>query len=318
MEHPTTPAPMVAAAIDIGSNSVHLLVAAVREHRLEALLDESVFLGLGEAVAARPTLGGALLSDLVAVVGGYVERAVQLGASRIALVATEPLRRATDAHLAVVALERRYPITIAILGHDEEAMLTLLGATAGRRPTGELLVVDVGGGSTEFVVVSPDAAPVAHGIRVGSADLTARLVHADPPTPGEVQALLAEARRLVAGAPDAHPREVILVGGTASNLLRLVAAGSLDRRLTRTRVAAALAAITAEPAEQAAARHAIRPARARTLTAGAAIVLAILEHYRLRSVRVSEASIREGAVLAVAQAGSGWRSRLNELATGSR
>ncbi len=308
---------MVAAAIDIGSNSVHLLVARVRGMRLEPLLDESIFLGLGEAVASRAALGAPLMSELVTAIGTYVERARQAGAGPIALVATEPLRRATDAPVAVRAVATELGLTIEVLGHDEEALLTLLGATAGRRPSGALLVVDVGGGSTEFVIAAPGKPPLAHGIRVGSANLTARFVIADPPTPDEVQALLAEARRLVAGAPDARPRQTILVGGTASNLLRLVPAAVRDRRLTRARVDAALVAITAEPAELAAARHAIRPARARTLTAGAAIVLAILEHYHLRSAEVSEASIREGAILAVAQAGPDWRSRLTELASAS-
>ena len=306
---------MVAAAIDIGSNSVHLLVAVVRGRRLEPLHDESAFLGLGEAVAARPQLGEPLVNDLVGVIGAYVARARALGATRISLVATEPLRRATDAAAAVMAVERHHQLTIAILGHDEEAMLTLLGATAGRRLTGELLVVDVGGGSTEFVVVAPGRAPIVEGIRIGSADLTTRLVVTDPPTADEIEALLADARRLVATAPDAHPDATILVGGTSSNLLRLVPAAR-DRRLTPARVNAALAAMAAEPAEQAAARHAIRLARARTLAAGAAIVLAILERYRLRSAQVSEAGLREGAVLAIAHAGADWRSSLVELTSG--
>jgi exopolyphosphatase/pppGpp-phosphohydrolase len=76
--------------------------------------------------------------------------------------------------------------------------------------------------------------------------------------------------------------------------------------------------LTAEPAEMAARRHAIKPVRTRILPAGAVIVDAILRRYGLDSMRVSEAGIREGAILAEAHAGSAWRDRLPQLAHGWR
>lgn len=308
--------PRIAAAIDVGSISVHLLIAAVHGDRLEPLIDASDFLGLGETVAATSQLGDRLLADLVTVVGGYADQARGLGATGIALVATEPLRRATDADAAVRAIKRQHRLTLEILGHDEEALLTLLGATAGRALTGQLLVVDVGGGSTEFIVVAPGSPPVTVGIRLGAARLTAQFVRADPPTPTEVTALLGGARRLVEGAPDAQPIEAIVVGGTASNLLRLVATATADRHLTLARIEAAQIMLSSDPADAIAARRAIRPARVRTLPAGAAIVQAVLERYDLPAIEVSEAGIREGAIRAVTAAGAIWRARLDELALG--
>ena len=106
------------------------------------------------------------------------------------------------------------------------------------------------------------------------------------------------------------PRDLIAVGGTASNLLRLLPATAIDRVLTRRRIAVALAMLTVERSIDAAERHALRPQRARILPAGAVIVDAILERYGVDRLQVSEEGIREGAVLAAAAAGAAWRDRL--------
>ena len=87
----------VGAAVDLGSNSVHLLVAAVADHRLEPLLDESVFLGLGRALDAGGVLGPVARRGLVDTLVHYAELARALGAAAITFIGTEPLRRAGDA-----------------------------------------------------------------------------------------------------------------------------------------------------------------------------------------------------------------------------
>ena len=122
----------------------------------------------------------------------------------------------------------------------------------------------------------------------------------------------------VADAPDARPSEIVAVGGTASNLVKVIRFGRSRRVLTRDGTAKGLALLAAEPAELAALRHAIKPARARILPAGAVIVDAILRRYGVDSMRVSEAGIREGAILARAHAGTAWRDRLPDLAHGWR
>jgi exopolyphosphatase / guanosine-5'-triphosphate,3'-diphosphate pyrophosphatase len=146
----------VGAAIDLGSNSVHLLVAAVHGHRLEPLLDTSEFLGLGRAVDEGAALGPELIAGLVATLASYVEGARALGAGPIVILGTDPLRRATDAAVATVAIEARTAAAVDVIDHEEEALLTLLGVTAGRPVVRELVVVDIGGGSSEVLAVGPD------------------------------------------------------------------------------------------------------------------------------------------------------------------
>ena len=312
----TVSSAIVAAAVDIGSNSVHLLAAVVGGHRLEPLVDESVLLGLGATVDAEGRLGPARRRELAAVLVRYVEMARRLGARTVTLVATEPLRRAADAGAAVAEIEAAAGEPLFVLSHEEEAFLTLIGVTAGREVTAEVAVIDVGGGSSEVAFVAPGKPARAGGVALGSARLTARLVEHDPPTAAEIAALRAAAMTGVTAAPRGSPRELVAVGGTATNVLRVVPASALDRVLTRARLAEAMAILATEPSADASARHAVNLTRARILPAGVAILEALLDRYHLDRLRVSDAGVREGAIFAVGRAGAAWRDSLAELAEG--
>lgn len=310
--------PVVGAAVDLGSNSVHLLVAVVAGHRLQPLVDESVFLGLGSAITARGFLGRAARGELAATLVRYADAARRLGATDITYVGTEPIRRAADAASIVDEVGAATGVPLHVLTHEEEAYLTVIGVTEGMPVVDRTLVVDIGGGSSEFVVVDPADRPRAAGIRLGSARLTDRHVAHDPPTEAEIDAMREAARAAVRAAPDARPREIVAVGGTASNLVKILPAAGLDRILTRERVAEALAILRSEPAAAVAEHYLLNPVRARILPAGGAIVDAVLDRYGLDQIRVSDAGIREGAVVAVEHAGIAWRDRLAELAHGWR
>jgi exopolyphosphatase/guanosine-5'-triphosphate,3'-diphosphate pyrophosphatase len=186
----------------------------------------------------------------------------------------------------------------------------------GRFIRHDVVVVEIGGGSSEVVVAGPGRRTETEGLLLGCARLTQDHVHTDPPTHAEIEAMREAARDVVAGAPEASPAELVAVGGTASNLLRVLPATAVDRVLTRRRIAIALAMLTVEPSADAADRHGLRPTRARILPAGAVIVDTILERYGAERIRVSEEGIREGAILAAAVAGHAWRDRLEELAAG--
>ena len=310
--------PVVGASIDVGSNSVHLLVATIANHRLTTLADESVFLGLGKAVAERGFLGPAAREELADALAMYARVAREFGASWVTIAGTEPIRRSADGPAVVHEVEARTGLALHVLSHEEEALLTVVGVMAGRPVGRETLVVDVGGGSSEFCVVGPGAPPRAAGLRLGAARLTDRHVHHDPPTAEELDAIREDAQRVLSDAPAAAPGEIVAVGGTVSNLLKVIRFGASRGTLTRDKTARAMASLATEPAAQAASRHGIREPRARILPAGAVIVDAILRHYGAEALRVSEAGIREGAILAAAHAGRAWRDRLPDLAHGWR
>ena len=304
------------AAIDVGATSLHLLIARIGTHSVEPLLDESVFLGLGDRVAADGLIGETAREELITAIAGYVREARRMGAADIVIVGTEPLRRAADAATVVHEVEARTGVPLHIVDHEEEGRLTLLGVTMGRTLPPEVLVVDIGGGSTELVDIRADGTVVTTGLPLGANRLTRELVRSDPPSLAELEALKGRVRGVVAEIADARPTEIVAVGGTASNLLKLLPATAADRVLTRRRLTVALAMLTVERSTEAAERHLIRAARARILPAGAIIVDAILERLGADKVRVSEAGIREGLVLAAVLAGPAWRDRLGDLVLG--
>src|SRR4051794_1525299 len=109
------------AAIDLGSTSVHLLIARPDGDTLEVLEDESAFLGLGAAVDGNGSLGPAGRATLVTTVGAYVERARAQGASRPIVMGTEPLRRLADATRIVAEVSAATGVPLHVLEHEEEA-----------------------------------------------------------------------------------------------------------------------------------------------------------------------------------------------------
>jgi exopolyphosphatase/guanosine-5'-triphosphate,3'-diphosphate pyrophosphatase len=281
-------------------------------------VDESVFLGLGQAIDDRGLLGEAGRAALVETLVRYAGSARAQGATAVTLIGTEPIRRAADAAVIVDEIGRSTGVSLHVLSHEEEAYLTIIGVTEGIPVSHETLVVDVGGGSTEFCVVDATRPPRAAGLRLGAARLTDRFVDHDPPRASEVAALRAAALEAIGDAPAATPAEIVAVGGTASNLLKVLPAAGLDRTLTHERIGEALAVLEAEPAALASERHLINPVRARILPAGAAILAAVLARYGIDRMRVSDAGIREGTILAVDHAGIAWRDRLATLAHGWR
>ena len=306
----------IGAAVDLGSTSVHLLVARVVDHRIEPLIDESVFLGLGAAVEATGLLGRVARLGLADALAGYALQARDAGATAITFVGTEPMRRLADAARIVAEVDAATGVPLHVLGHEEEAFLTLIGVTEGRPVEHDVLVVDIGGGSSEFVSIGPRRRAIAVGLRLGAARLTGRYVQHDPPRLDELARLRAAAAEAVLTAPQSRLAEVVLVGGTASNLLKIFPDGRTSRRLTTTDLETAFGVVAGHSAEALVERFLVRPARARILGAGAAIVEAIMVRYGVGEVRVAVGGIREGTVVAVAHAGAAWRDRLEELAHG--
>jgi exopolyphosphatase/guanosine-5'-triphosphate,3'-diphosphate pyrophosphatase len=307
------------AAIDLGSTSVHLLVARPEGGELVTVLDESSFLGLGAAVDGPGSLGPAGRATLVETVGAYVQKARDLGASRPILMGTEPLRRLTDATRIVAEVSAATGVPLDVLEHEEEALLTLVGLTRGNAVLRDLLVVDIGGGSSELVEIGPNRLARAAGVQVGAGRLTRRLVDTDPPTRAQLVALRAAADEAFDWQPARPPHDVVFVGGTASNILKLLRRlGSPDRddRLDRAALDLVRDILVVAPAEMLAASYGLREARFRLLAAGAAIIETVLDRVGVAIGRVVDTGIREGAIVAADRAGDAWRDRLEELAHG--
>lgn len=305
----------VGAVIDIGAYSVHLLIAEVHGHSLVPIVDESIALGLGATVDARGELGAEAALELIDALEAYHGLARRNGASTLAIVATDPLRRAADSAAVVAAIGRRIAIEIQVLRPEEEALLALLGVHAGKPIRRETVLVDVGGGSSEILVIGPSGDPVIEGMALGAARLSQANIAGAAPTAREMDAMLSTARTILARAPDGLPVDLVAVGGTASNLLRI--GPPLARRVLFTRrLRDTLALLVDRTPEEIAARYGVKLSRARVLPGGASILLAVAERYGRDHLRISEHGLREGLMLASVHAGPGWRADLAWLAHG--
>ncbi len=265
---------------------------------------------------AQGTISGTSREELVALLAQYAGRARGLGARDVAFVGTQPLRRAADARAVVAAVESTTGVPLHVLGHEEEGLLNLLGATAGKAIDASLAIVDIGGGSIEVVVVEPGARARSGGLPLGCATLTGRHVAHDPPTAEEVATLRAEAHLAVRDAPRGAPATMLAVGGTSSNLVKVLPSAMHDRALTPRRLGAAYRTFRATPAAEVAARFGITAKRTCLLPAGAALLEALMDQYAVERVTAVEEGLREGVVFALARAGASWRDRLDDLAHG--
>jgi exopolyphosphatase/guanosine-5'-triphosphate,3'-diphosphate pyrophosphatase len=306
-----------AAALDIGSNSIHLLVAQRGPDGAPMpLLDVSHHAGIGGIVDATGMLGPELRAEIVGTLDDYLEQAHGWGAGPRALLGTEALRMATDASVLAADVKLRTGLALTVIDRTTEGLLTLLGVAEGRVPR-SLAVVDIGGGSTEVTVATPDGPPVVGIVPVGSARLAARYIHHDPVTDAEVAALRAAAREHVASLDIPRAVRGIVAGGSGTNVSRLLGRPR-STPIDRDAIEQAFRLLQTHPAEALAARTGLTVRRVAQLAAGSAIGEALFERLGLDSAEVSDASLREGAIIAMWEAGEGWLDRLTELVRSDR
>jgi exopolyphosphatase/guanosine-5'-triphosphate,3'-diphosphate pyrophosphatase len=302
------------AVVDLGTNTTRLLVADVRDGHVEEVTRRNAITRLGEGVDS----GGELLDGAMERVFGALEeyrRAIdELGAERTAAVATSAVRDAGNGELFQRELRERFGIEARIISGDAEARLTFAGATAEREGGGDpLLVLDIGGGSTEFVVGRAGEDPSFHvSTQAGSVRQTERHISDDPPTQEELSALAGDVRGIIeAQVPAAirsGVRDGVAVAGTPTSL------AAIDQRLEpydsakvhgyRLDLAAAermLEMLASVPEPERREVVGLHPDRAPTIVAGAVILVESMKAFELREIEVGEHDILYGAALSAAR-----------------
>ena len=295
--------------IDQGTNSSRLLIADVDGDHLTEIERQTNVTRLGEGLEASGRLSDAAIERVVQTVGGYRELLDRHSADTVACVATSAMRDAENGQELADILRRRFQVDPRVISGDEEARLTFLGATHGRPPGDPTLVIDIGGGSTEYVVGRPGSEPFFHtSTRMGSVRHTERHPHSDPPTSAELAALADDVDHVIAGdiPPDtrAEVDRAIAVAGTATSLagidLRLDPYDPRrvhGHRLTRDACEQLRDMVASLPLAKRRQVTGLHPDRAPTIVAGATILVRSLHAFGLEEVEVSEADILHGAAL---------------------
>jgi exopolyphosphatase / guanosine-5'-triphosphate,3'-diphosphate pyrophosphatase len=188
--------------VDLGTNSTRLLVAEVQDGRVAELERRTVVTRLGEGVEATGRLSDAAVGRVCEALAVYREVLDRLGADEVVAVATSAMRDAENGPGFRDEIRERFGIDARTISGDEEARLTFLGATSDRLAGAETLVIDIGGGSTEYVTGQAGSDPGFHvSTRMGSVRHTERHLKSDPPTAEEMASLAEDARAIVHEEP---------------------------------------------------------------------------------------------------------------------
>ena len=279
--------------IDVGSNTVRLLVADRSRSGVEPVLQERDFLGLGEEVEATGRLSNAALARTSERAHAQARLAREFDCDALEVVVTAPGRQAENGDELVAALSSATGAPVRVLAPDEEGRLAFEGAIARLVETqGTVAVCDVGGGSTEIGVgtISGGVAWM-RSFDLGSVRLTRRFVTGDPCGHEAVEQIRAEIVAALDAAVPPLPQTALATGGTARAIGKAVgpALGPVE-------LASVVEDLIETPTRDYAKRHRIDPARVLSLAAGA-VLLAEVQALLEAPLVVARGGLREGAVL---------------------
>jgi exopolyphosphatase / guanosine-5'-triphosphate,3'-diphosphate pyrophosphatase len=295
------------ATIDLGSNTVRLLVADVEGAAPWRLVhQEQKVTRLGEGMSGTGALGDAPLARTASAVKEYVERARDLGATLVRIVATSAVREARNGEALRGRVERETGVPVEVVSGEDEARLTVRGVLEGLGSSAsEWLVFDIGGGSTEYTLVRDGAIVASTSLRLGVVPLAERFPFPGPVDDERFRKMSREvAARLERELPAGLRSPTAGLVGTAGTVTTLAA---LDlglvtydaervqgHRLDRMAIRRQLDRLAALTVGERGDLPCLEPGRADLIVPGVAIVIATMEHVGAETLLVSDWGLREG------------------------
>jgi exopolyphosphatase / guanosine-5'-triphosphate,3'-diphosphate pyrophosphatase len=301
------------AAVDIGSTTVHLLVARLADDgTLLPRYEESARPLLGARRAADGAIPPDAEADVLVALRHYQEVATAFGASRLLVVATEAVRAAPNGADLIGRWQHALALPIAALTAAQETRLAMLGAYGGTVPEAGLFA-DSGGASTQVAAIAGGAVLWQRSLPIGGSGLTATDLAADPPTRQQVDAADRAVRAALAtlpAPPTGSELQPVITGGSAATIQALGLPGCGPGVLTAACLAEAERILVTDASGALAQRFRLPPERARVLGAGCLIIRRLVLWSGYPSWRASVAGIREGMIRAWTAAPQDWPAAL--------
>jgi len=299
---------MRVCSIDIGTNTTLLLVAEHNGSDLVPVHEEATITRLGQGVDATKRLAPEAIERTVACLEQYRAAAAQHGATRFRIAGTSAMRDAAGAEIVQAAVVRLFGVKAEVLSGDEEALCTFGGALSGLGlpEEADVVVFDIGGGSTEFVRGAPGAKPnFAKSFDVGSVRMTERHLLGDPPHKTEIEAARADIARVFATLPkEAKPASGSKVVGIAGTVTTFAAMHQELRtydpskvhgaKLSRDAIEALVDMLTRTPLAARKNIVGLDPKRADVILAGGLVLLGCLDALQSKELIVSDRGVRWG------------------------
>jgi exopolyphosphatase / guanosine-5'-triphosphate,3'-diphosphate pyrophosphatase len=287
-------APMLCAAIDIGSNTTRLLVAEPGEGRLRTVMEQRAYTRIDSASRRKGRITAEKVAEITDAVATQVRLANELGAEAIRTVATAAVREAKNRDKVVAEIERGAGIDVEVLSEEEEGRLAFLGATKtlGHPVEGEIAVVDVGGGSSEVILGTvPEGVRQVHSFAIGSGMLSDKYLSDDPPSAAELRELREHIAEFFEDVEIEQPAQAVAVGGSATSLRRLVGAVLEYETLER-----AVRVLASDEIAEVARRFELDPRRVSILPSGV-LLLEKLSQLLGQPLQIGKGGLREGIIL---------------------
>lgn len=296
---------MRVAAIDIGTNTVLLLVAEQRDGKLVAVEEHATITRLGQGVDKTRTLAPEAVARTNECLDRYAEIAKRCRVEKVDVVGTSAMRDAGGGEAVRAHVKACFGVEARTISGDEEARLTFAGALSGLSlPEGRVVVFDIGGGSTEVVDGERTSRAIrfAHSYDVGSVRLTERLVRSDPPDEADRAAVVRAASEAFASVPaSVRGAPVVGIAGTVTTLAAVSLGmdtydgsrvhGHIMTVAELERVVDELARV---PLTERRSIAGLEPKRADVIVAGGLVALAFVRHVGAPSIVISDRGVRWG------------------------
>jgi exopolyphosphatase/guanosine-5'-triphosphate,3'-diphosphate pyrophosphatase len=286
---------LIHACVDIGSNTTRLLVAEIDEDDVwRELMTQRAYTLIAKQTGSNGKLRKKVVAATAEVVATQVRLARELEADDVQIVATAAVRAAPNRDDLIDAIRALCDLPVRVLTGSEEARLAFVGATKrlGTPAEGSILVVDVGGGSTELAVGTvEDGATWDATFRLGSGMLTEAYVTADPPGVSELDHIRLHVSGVFEGLELPHVDKAVAVGGTATSLKKL-----LGTELDHETLERGLRILMESPIAELGERFDVTPERAHLLPAGMLVLEEISDLVGL-PLQIGNGGLREGVIL---------------------
>jgi exopolyphosphatase/guanosine-5'-triphosphate,3'-diphosphate pyrophosphatase len=292
------------AAVDVGSNTVHALVADVVRGRLVDVAHYVEMPELGSQVARTGAIGPRAKTAIRAL-RSVVAQARTHDYEVLIAGATEAVRQASDRVAFARDAGKAIGTPLHIISAHREAELSFLGVASSHAGRREWLMVDLGGASTEIVVGNARKMERSATLPIGSGVLASAHL-SDPPKPEERARLRRAALRELMRAPDADVDRLVATGGTASNLPLLLSKRNPPTVLTTSDLLTCESRLDAGKAAEVAIRVGLPLNRVKAMRAGVEVLLLLLDWYGLALLHVSHQGLRHGMLLSYLERADDW------------
>ncbi len=291
------------ASIDIGTNTILLLIAEVEGGRLIPFFDKEKIVRLGEGVQKNGVLSEEAMERGLQTLAQYLNECRRMGVEKIFAFGTNPLREAKNSKNFLKRVEEKLGLSVAVLSEEEEAQLSFLAVTRDLKEMDRFIyVIDVGGGSTEFIFGQSEQIDKWISLPLGSVRFTEQFLHSDPVKAEEWREMEERIEDLLTKIPlPKIPFTMVAVGGTATTLASVelglkefIPEKIHNFELKRNALERQLFLYRSKTIHERRKIPGLSPARADVILAGCAILHKTMEYIGSESVIISCHGVRYG------------------------